>query len=96
MNIQNNIENENLGYTRNNYNMDFIENDLHNISSANLNSFNCFKDIIKGNKIHEISKDENNDFSFKKNFEGEEEKEEDTKKNDVQNFLLNMNQFDEI
>ncbi len=83
--IENNGETENLGFDRNNYNLGNIENDLQNMGNT-LNNFNSFSDLIKGNKLNDILNPNSNLDS----------KPEDKEQNDVQNFLLNMNQFDEI
>lgn len=83
--MEDNAENENLGFERNNYNLGNIDNDLHNMGNT-LNNYNSFSDLIKGNKLNEILNPNSN----------VDQKQEDQEQNDVQNFLLNMNQFDEI
>lgn len=83
--IENNEENQNIGFNRNDYNLGNIDNDLQNMGN-NLNNFNSFSDLIKGNKIDDILNSNTN----------MDKKDENQDQNDVQNFLLNMNQFDEI
>jgi len=60
-------------------------NDLQNIDN-NLNSFNNLSDLFNNNKMIE------NPTKISKSIVNEE----NPQQNDVQNFLLNMNQFDEI
>lgn len=84
--IENMGENENLGFDRNNYNLGNIDNDLQNMGGNTLNNYNSFTDLLKGNKLNDI-------LNLNSNID---KKPENQEQNDVQNFLLNMNQFDEI
>ena len=51
-----------------------------------INNYNSFTDLIRGNNLNDILNPNPNAIS----------KQENQEPNDVQNFLLNMNQFDEI
>lgn len=83
--IENIGETENLGFDRNNYNLGNIDNDLQNMGNT-LHNYNSFTDLLKGNKLNDI-------LNLSSNVD---KKPENQDQNDVQNFLLNMNQFDEI
>ena len=80
-----NREAENLGFDGHNYNIGNIDNDLQNMGNS-INNYNNFSDLIKGNNLNDI-------LNVNPNIDPKQKNEE---QNDVQNFLLKMNQFDEI